>query len=120
MKKKHSQRWHFKNAIRNRYGVFCNRSKYFIIQDTVKMHQGIILDKQSNTRLLIKVCVPFDRLNGDRTHLKNDIELEDDGTLKLYVVYDTSRKELVTALPWYKTDSEFLEDYYNNHKYERI
>ena len=120
MKKANSQRWHFKKALRKRYGVFCNRDKYFLIQDAVKMHRGELLEKQSNTRLLIKVCVPFEKLMCSRTYLKNGIELEMDGTLKIYVVYDTSRKELVTALPWYKTDSEFLEDYHKNHKYERV
>lgn len=115
--KTQSQRWHTKWAIRDRYGIFCNRDVYFAILDLIKSGKSEMLLKQSNTRVLYKVYLPVSITRDERTNIK--VEIEDDNTVKLYVVYDKLRGELTTAIPWYNTDEEMLLDYELNHKYVR-
>jgi hypothetical protein len=116
MTKAQSQRWHTKWAIKDRYGIFCNGSVYFAILDLIKTGQSEMLVKQSNTRALHKVYLPVESCANQQTRIKVPA---DNGLVKLYVVYDRSRKELVTALPWYESDDDVLSDYETNHKYSR-
>lgn len=115
--KTQSQRWHTKWAIRDRYGIFCNRDVYFAILDLIKTGKSEMLLKQSNTRVLHKVYLPVEITQDERTSIK--VKIEDDNTIKMYVIYDKLRGELTTALPWYNTDEEMLQDYEVNHKYVR-
>ena len=116
MSKAQSQRWHFKKAIHNRYGIFCNRRLYWYIADEIKSGNVKFLLKQSHTRALCSFVMPVDKLC-DRSYVAQD--MIEDGCVTLYLVYDKLRKELVTALPWYKTEKEFMEDYSTNHQYIR-
>lgn len=118
MTKTQSQRWHTKWNLRDRYGIFCNRDVYFYLLDSIKNGQSEVLLKQSNTRYLYKVYLPLSECVDKRTRIC--VPLEENDTIKIYVVYDKLRKELVTALPWFATDAELLQDYYDNHQYERI
>ena len=133
MKKKISQRKHAKDALKERYGIAKNRMIYFRIQDCVKDGLSECLMKQSNTRSLHKVTIHKDVLKHSRTNLKCkvngklvDVPIDKDGYVTIYVVYDTMRHELVTALPWHKGDGkplstkEFLEYHNNEHEYVRI
>lgn len=117
LNKTQSQRWHTKWAIRDRYGIFCNRNVYFAILDLIKSGKSEMLLKQSNTRVLHKVFLPVAVTQDDRTRIT--VKVEDDNTIKMYVIYDKLRGELITALPWYATDEQMLEDYETNHKYVR-
>ena len=114
--KKHSQRWHFKWKLKERYGIFCNKDVYFYLLDQVKQGKSECLLKQSNTRILHKAFLPVVMCNHPQTRLT--VATEND-MVKIYVVYDASRGEFCTALPWYKTDGECLDDYESNHKYVR-
>ena len=116
MSKAQSMRWHTKWAIKERYGIFCNSKLYWRIVDKIKCGKSECLLQQSNTRSLHKVFVATKQLHDKRTHIKVDII---DDCVKLYVVYDKSRGELCTALPWYASDDEMLQDYYENHEYIR-
>ncbi|MFA5166557.1 MAG: hypothetical protein WC449_04690 [Candidatus Paceibacterota bacterium] len=116
MTKTQSQRWHTKWAIKDRYGIFCNSKVYFAILDLIKSGQSEMMVKQSNTRALHKVYLPVESCDNPQTKIKVPT---DNGNVKLYVVYDRSRGELVTVLPWYENDDDLLADYEANHKYSR-
>ena len=114
--KAQSMRWHTKWALKERYGIFCNRKLYWHIVDKIKHGDSECLLEQSNSRHLHKVYVDVSLLTDKRTHIRVDIL---DKRVKLYVVYDKTRGELCTALPWYATDAEMLQDYFENHEYVR-
>lgn len=116
MTKTQSQRWHAKWKIKDRYGIFCNSDVYFAILDLIKSGNSEMLLKQSNTRSLHKVLLPIETCNNSQTKIKVPIC---EGMVKVYLVYDKSRGELVTALPWYENDEDMLADYEANHKYCR-
>lgn len=116
MTKTQSQRWHTKWAIKDRYGIFCNSDVYFAILDIIKSGNSEMMLKQSNSRVLHKVYLPLDHCQHQNTRIKVQTE---NNTVKMYVVYDRSRGELVTALPWYQNDNDMLADYEENHKYCR-
>ena len=114
--KKHSQRWHFKWKLKERYGIFCNKDVYFYLLDQVKQGKSECLLKQSNTRILHKVYLPLCISEHYQTNIT--VPVSPNG-IKIYVVYDAARGELCTALPWYATDEELLSDYEKYHKYVR-
>lgn len=114
MSKKQSQRWHFKWALYDRYGIYCNRELYYKLLDLAR--DGELLVKQSNTRQLKKMFVSNSLLDHEKTHPKPFFS---DNGVTVYVIYDKSRRELITALPWYNSDLELIRDYEENHKYER-
>lgn len=116
MTKAQSQRWHAKWKIKDRYGIFCNSQVYFAILDLIKSGNSEQLLKQSNTRSLHKVFIPVELVDNPQTRIKVPIE---NGMVKMYLVYDKSRGELVTALPWYADNESMLADYEANHKYCR-
>lgn len=112
--KTESQRWHFKWQIKDRYGIFCNGELYNHIVDLIKTRQSVVLLKQSNTRYLHKVYVRAELTDRKETNIKVPII---DGMIKVYLIYDKSRGELVTALPYFEADSDLIYDYEKNHKY---
>lgn len=114
MNKAQSERWHFKYAIRERYGLFCNNTMYHQIIRLV--HDDTLLLWQSNTREVHKLYVSFDVFD-ERSIPKVVVE---DGKVKIYVVYDSLRSEFCTALPWYETDEELLRELENEHEYVRV
>lgn len=114
MSMRQSMRWHTKWNLRDRYGIFCNGDLYkYIVAKIIHGESECILT-QSNTRSWHKIFVPVSELHDERTNIKVDIV---DDCVKLYVIYDRSRRELHTALPWFSTDDELMRDYFENHVY---
>lgn len=111
MTKAESERWHFKKAIRSRYGIFCNRFLYnkLLYYVTSGNINAEFVHKDTNTRTIHKINLSLDEITDTRSRVK--VPLSENGKIKLYVVYDKLRKELVTALPWYETDKEFFIAY---------
>lgn len=135
MSKAQSERWHFKPNILKRYGLFCNRTMYFKLRDQIRgffsRNEDAIrqlcsgefsylqnefcklLLKQSNTRYVFRLNIPFDIFD-ERSIPRVPIE---EGKVKVYAVYDSLRGEFCTALPWYSTDDELLDTLQNEHLY---
>lgn len=114
--KRHSERWHFKPKIRERYGVFCNRKLYWKIVDMIKRGESIHLHKQSCTRSLHRITLNILDCQHPQSNLRVPVK---NGTVNVYLIYDNLRGELVTALPWRATDEEMLSDYYSRRRYCR-
>lgn len=123
MTKAQSEAWHFKQAIRERYGIFCNRFLYRCLTDAVRNSESEFVLQDTNTRTIHKLFLQLEETeNGKYCVMSDDTEiskrthyikvpLEENGTIKIYVVYDKLRKTLVTALPWAANDDVFIECY---------
>lgn len=115
MKKAQSERWHFKYAIKERYGLYCNSTMYYQLRKYVDPYNFEYLLKQSHTRYVLKLSVPwaiFDERSIPKVPVENDM-------IKVYVVYDSLRHEFCTALPWYATDEELLKELQGEYLYVR-
>lgn len=110
MTKAESERWHFKKAIRRRYGIFCNRflyKKLLYYVTSGSVNSSFIL-KDTNTRTIHKISLSINEITDSRSSVKIPLS---DGVINIYVVYDKLRQELVTAPPWCETDKQFIAEY---------
>ena len=86
--KSYAERVHFKQRLRERYGIHCNQDMYRSFVGQVVRGASTLIIKQSNTRSIHEI-----------RHAGKPI----------WVVYDKKRKELCTAIP-YNTEVGVLDE----------
>lgn len=107
MKKANSQRWHFKKQIRKRFGVFCNNDLYFYVLREIQNGNSEFIMKQSNTRTIHKVFIPFELLDCKRNRLRVFPKV----TLWRYDLFE----ELAYGLLCCPVQANYDNDFYNVH-----
>lgn len=90
--KSQSERIHFKRRLRERYGIRINRNAYRELVDRVLLGETTYIFKQSNTRTIHRMIIC---------------------NKSVIVVYDSMRRELVTALPPDLTEED-IRNYHGN------
>lgn len=112
------QRIHAKKRLEENHGIFCNGTLYKKILEQIRLGKSTQVMHQSHSRRVHRINIQECDLQDDRTELKSP--KNKDGSVTIYVVYDKSRKELNTVLPWFGSDEAFIKDYYeNDHVYKR-